>query len=126
MRSFFLAAACAVLAACDSNPTSIAPAVGIFNLVTVDGVPVPARGATSIAARGSIELGGDSDYDLVQIDSALTGGTTTEFRSSGQWQLENNALMLRDGSTLIFGAMSGDADTLRIVLRGQTNVYARR
>lgn len=125
MRLAISAACILALAACD-RPTSIVAAVGTFDLVTVDGVGVPARGSTAIVVRGALSLGDRGAYTLTQTDSALSGGGVTGIVSEGFYDLTDNSLTLHEGNTIHLGLVSGNADSVRVLFRGGTNVYVRR
>ena len=98
---------------------------GSYTLITVDGAPLPVRGATATTVRGSLVLASRSSYTLTQTDSAHTGGARTEFRSEGTWSLTDNALVLHEGGNVYLGIVAG-SDTVRVNLNTRINTYIRR
>src|SRR6476646_907322 len=98
---------------------------GLFTLASVDGASLPVRGATLITVRGSLELGSGSKYTLLQTDSAIAGGTPTQFVATGTWTLQDNAVVLTGGPELYLGIALGSIDSVRLTFRGHSNMYRR-
>jgi hypothetical protein len=125
------AAALAALSACNgsTNPGLVATATGVFNLSQVDGNALPARGATVITLRGSLNIeSSNNQYILSQTDSAIAGGAATPTTYQGNWSLENNAYTFFQGTgnqLLALGTLDGTGDTVRVSLNGHANVYVR-
>jgi hypothetical protein len=132
MRVHILLAAVglAALVACNgaTNPGLVATATGVFTLTQVDGNALPARGATVITLRGSLNIESSNQYVLSQTDSAIAGGAATPTTYQGNWSLANNAYTFFQGSgnqLLALGTLDGTADTVRVSLNGHANVYVR-
>ena len=87
---------------------------------------MPARGATLITVRGSLELRSDGHYTLLQTDSAIAGAALTQFNTSGTWVLSDNAVVLTGGSELFLGIALGSLDSVRLDFHTHSNMYVKR
>ena len=100
---------------------------GTYNLVLVDGSPLPFRGQSATILRGQLVLGTQAKYTITQTDSVHASGALSQFQSDGSWALNENALVLhQNGSTPIYLGVVAPADTVRVILDTHTNTYLKR
>ncbi len=118
----------AAAAACRNAATSPGDALGIsgtYQLVQVNAAPLPYQDGNTFVLRGSLTIYGTPRYDLAEVDSAA--GATTTFRSSGQWNITSNAIVLKDsGGDDYFGSLSGNKDTVRVQVGTHLGTYVRQ
>jgi hypothetical protein len=127
MRLVGIALAAAIVAAVACSDSGTSPiAGGLYTLSSVDGAPLPVRGATLVTVRGSLELRADGKYTLLQTDSAITGAALTQFNTSGTWVLSDNAIVLTGGSELFLGLAIGSIDSVRLDFHSHSNTYVKR
>jgi hypothetical protein len=118
----------ATVGACtDPLENSFLP-TGTYPLIAVEGSQLPFRGPTAITVRGALALGSGASYILTQTDSAITGGALTQLRSEGSWSLNDNAIVLHEGSgnPIYLGVVSPVDTSIRVGFDGHMNTYDRR
>ncbi len=122
-----LAATAAALVSCNigvANPAAGLPMVGTYQLLSVDGLPVPAATDSGIFVRGSLVLTANVKFTLSLTDSSA-GGTST-FSASGQWTVLGNALTLIASSSSVYqGVLSAGQDSVTLSLSGHTSIYGK-
>jgi len=126
MRSAALPIVALALIAAGCGDKGVGPlGGGLFTLTRVDENALPARGATTITVRGSLNLSDDHKFTLVQTDSAITGGALTQFSASGSWNINENALVLTGGPELYLGVAYGLIDSVRLTFGTHANMYKK-
>jgi hypothetical protein len=122
-----LGAAIGALGACDTgvaNPAVGLPYVGNYDLLAVDGAPLPAAITSGFVVRGSLTLGTDVTFTLSETDSS--GGTTSTLNASGQWSvLGSKVTMLASNADVYVGTLSTSNDTLSVLVGGHTDTYVK-
>ncbi len=126
--TFIALAGAAVTAGClGSNVTAdLGLPSGTYTLVSVDDVPLPFRGATTITVRGSLDLPVSGNYTLTQTDSVIAGGALSAFSSKGARSIQNGALLLVDENHTTYLGVIVSIDSLRMTVLSHTNLYVRK
>ncbi len=129
LRRVGLAVAIALLAAgaCKNtatNPGDLLGIAGTYRLVSVNASTLPFPDGNLFVVRGSLVIHSNPRYELTETDSAA--GATSDVTSSGQWNVSNNALVLKgDDGSFYFGTLTGGRDSVLVQLGTHLGTYVR-
>lgn len=118
----------ALLAACNSSGAPRLPATSNYDLVTVNGQPLPATTGNSLVVRGGMTLDTCGHFVLSEVDTVVRSMSSTFQAVDGTWTMKGDSIRLttRVSQTTYSGTVIASQLTLvPTAASGEVWVYHR-
>jgi hypothetical protein len=125
MRPFLLALLLSAAACSSTVDTSNTGIPGDYQLVRIDGNPLPFKSGSTTTLRGSVSFTSNSRFTLAQTDS-VAGSAAVETTLQGTWDVQENALVLHQADGKVVLGIAVQPDTVRVTVFPHDNTYARK
>ena len=118
----------AVLAACNSSGAPRLPATSNYDLVTINGQPLPATAGNSLVVRGGMTIDSCGHFVLSEVDTVVSSMSSTFQAVDGTWTMKGDSVHLTtrvSQATYNGTVIASELTLVPVAAPGQTWVYHR-